>query len=219
MTDDLEIGAVLVRRYLRGRHVSWVQTARVVAQDDRGLFAWVAEGSGFATRIKSDGAAARAEAIDVFADATLRPGRWSGCDVLILMPAQADYSVWWFFVAGSFTGWYVNLEARGPLWTEGGVRGVDVVDHELDIVVDPQRAWAWKDEDDLRAVTGLPGYWDDAAASRIRATGLGVIAAIDNAAFPFDRTYTTFRPPADWVVARMPVFPGSDGEPIEPRRS
>ncbi|MFG3704156.1 DUF402 domain-containing protein [Micromonospora sp. NPDC047670] len=50
--------------------------------------------------------------------------------------------MWWFFRAGVFTGWYVNLEepcARRP-------DGVDTTDHVLDIVVTPQRQWKDTDE-------------------------------------------------------------------------
>jgi hypothetical protein len=50
---------------------------------------------------------------------------WQDCDILVLMPPAAAYSVWWFFEQGRFTGWYVNLEepcVRRP-------DGVDTNDH------------------------------------------------------------------------------------------
>jgi hypothetical protein len=70
---------------------------------------------------------------------------WRGPTVLKLRRTDAAYSVWKFFDGPVFRHWYVNFEE--PL-----VRcpdGVDVDDHQLDLVVEPDGARRWKDVEDL----------------------------------------------------------------------
>ena len=204
-------GQPLLRRYRRGRTTSWLQACRVVAADERGVFCWLPVGAGFGFRQRPDGSAVRAAPIADFATAALRTGEWQGRSALILMPPGRAHSVWWFFAGAGFSGWYVNLEARSCFWRHGQLYGVDVVDHELDIVVAPDRSWQWKDEDDLTAVTGLAGYWDARASAEIRAEGQRVLAGVEAARFPFDGSWCDFRPDPAWPRPRLPEpLPGFD---------
>jgi Protein of unknown function (DUF402) len=197
-------GETLLRRYRRGGSTSWLQACRVVAADTEGVFCWVPVGAGFAFRQRPDGSPVRAAPIADFASAQLRTGGWQGRSALILMPAGRAHSVWWFFAGGDFSGWYVNLEARSRFWHHDGWYGVDVIDHELDAVVAPDRSWQWKDEDDLAAVTGLDGYWDAEGSAEIRAEGLRVLAEVEAGRFPFDGRWCDFRPDPSWPVPRLP---------------
>jgi hypothetical protein len=200
-------GQPLLRRYRRGSSTSWLQACRVVAADPAGVFGWVPVGTGFAFRERLDGSPVRAAPIADFASAQLRTGGWQGRSALILMPAGRAHSVWWFFDGADFSGWYVNLEARSRFWHLGGsagLAGVDVVDHELDIVVAPDRSWQWKDEDDLAAVTGLAGYWDADRSAEIRAEGHRVLAEVQAARYPFDGSWCDFRPEPSWPLPRLP---------------
>jgi hypothetical protein len=197
-------GQPLVRRYLRGEHVSWAQACRVISADGDGVLAWLPEGAGFAHRVAAGGEPVRAAPIAEFGAAELVLGQWRSTSALILMPTGAAHSVWWIFVGGAFTGWYVNLEARSPVWSTPTGFGVDVVDHELDIVVAPDRRWQWKDEQDLATVTGLPGYWDEAGSERIRAEGIRVIRCVEAGTFPFDDTWCGFRPDGSWPLPILP---------------
>jgi hypothetical protein len=197
-------GEPLLRRYRRGASTSWLQACRVVAADPSGVFCWVPVGAGFALRQRPDGSAVRAAPIADFASAQLRTGGWRGRSALILMPAGRAHSVWWWFSGDTFSGWYVNLEARSRFWRSGALYGVDVIDHELDIVVAPDRSWQWKDEDDLAVVTGLDGYWDAAGSAEIRAEGDRVLAEVAAGRFPFDGSWCDFRPDPSWPVPRLP---------------
>lgn len=190
----------MLRRYLRGSHVSWVQSCRLVRADHTGELLWLPIGAGFAHRVRPDGSVVRAAPVAEFGSGELVRGSWRGADVLILMPTDAAHSIWWFFVDGVFDGWYVNLEQRSPLWVRDGRFGVDVIDHELDIVVRPDRSWLWKDEDDLVAVTGLPGYWDAEGAASIRIEGERVLAAVETGAFPFDGSWCDFEADPSWPL-------------------
>ena len=197
-------GQPLLRRYRRGPNTSWLQACRVVAADERGVFGWVPVGAGFGFRQRPDGSAVRAAPIADFASARLRTGSWEGRSALILMPPDRAHSVWWYFAGAEFSGWYVNLEARSRFWHVSGLSGVDLVDHELDIVVAPDRSWQWKDEDDLTAVTGLAGYWDAPASDEIRAEGRRVLAEVEAGRFPFDGSWCDFRPDPAWPLPRLP---------------
>ncbi|HEX8303984.1 MAG TPA: DUF402 domain-containing protein [Jatrophihabitans sp.] len=197
-------GQPLLRRYRRGVSTSWLQACRVVAADERGVFCWIPVGAGFAYRERPDGSPVRAAPIADFASAQLRLGGWQGRSALILMPPGRAHSVWWFFSEAGFSGWYVNLEARSRFWCHDGWYGVDVADHELDIVVAPDRSWQWKDEDDLVAVTGLLGYWDAHGSAEIRAEGRRVLADVEAARFPFDGSWCDFRPDPSWPTPRLP---------------
>jgi hypothetical protein len=202
--DSISPGRPLLRRYRRGENNSWLQACRVVASQASGLFLWLPVGAGFAFRQRSDGSALRAAPIAEFGEWPLRTASWQGRSALILMPAGRAHSVWWFFDGSRFSGWYVNLEDRSGFWLHDGLLGVDVSDHELDLVVSPQRSWQWKDEADLAAVTGQPGYWDESKSAEIRAEGLAVAAAIEAAEFPFDGSWCDFQPAPSWPVPALP---------------
>jgi hypothetical protein len=168
------------------------------------VFCWLPVGAGFASRQRADGSPVRAAPIADFAAARLRLGDWQGRSALIWMPPGRAHSVWWFFQGSEFESWYVNLEARSRFWRHGGEYGVDVIDHELDIVVAPDRSWEWKDEAELDFVTGLPGYWDATGSAGIRAEGRRVLAEVEAGRFPFDGSWCDFGPEPDWAVPRLP---------------
>lgn len=70
---------------------------------------------------------------------------WRGPTVLKLRRTDAAYSVWKFFDGPAFRHWYVNFEqpvVRRP-------DGVDVDDHQLDLVIGPDGSRHWKDVEDL----------------------------------------------------------------------
>jgi hypothetical protein len=194
-------GQTVVRRYFRGAHVSWAQATRVISDDEAGLVLWLPAGAGFAKRLNPDGTALRGASVAEFGAADLVTDSWQGVDVLMLLRPGAAHAVWWFFRDGAFDGWYVNLETpavRGPA-------RIDLVDHHLDVVVDPDRSWRWKDEDDFARCTDRPGFWTAAQARDIRAEGERVVKEIEAGAFPFDGTHCRFRPDPDWAAPRLPA--------------
>jgi hypothetical protein len=73
--------------------------------------------------------------------------------------------------AWSFVGWHVNLQA--PLRVHGTF--FDPTDWALEVVVDPDGTWAWKDEDDFAQAIEL-GVFDEAGAAAVRAEGERVVA-------------------------------------------
>jgi hypothetical protein len=197
-------GQPVVRRVLHpdGR-IATAHGGRVVADDDRGLLLWVGPGSAAVRRVDEHGAPTRhlPYVAELTATTLLQATTWGGSGDLILTPPGAGHSVWWRFTPdGGFGSWYVNLERPAQRWRGG----IDVLDHALDIVVQPSRSWAWKDEDDFADRTGSPLFWDEPQARQIRAEGQRVAALAESARFPFDGTWCGFRPDPAWPPSRLP---------------
>lgn len=197
------VGRLVLRRHLmRDNLLARVWAGRVAADDETGLWLWVATGSAFRDIGAADGRPFREVPFGEWGrtDKALRELTWNG-DMLMLHPRVGAYSVWFFFEpSGAFRSWYVNLERPVARWDNGDTAGIDTVDYDLDIVATPDRAWRWKDEDEFADHLAHPDvYWvDDAEA--VWAEGKRVAELIETGAFPFDGTRTTYRPDPSWPV-------------------
>jgi protein associated with RNAse G/E len=129
------------------------------------------------------------------------PGTWRNTSTLRVITESEWSSVWWFFTSdGEFLSWYVNLEI--PLGrTE---LGTDRIDGALDVQVDPDRRWRWKDEDEADAAVEA-GRLRREQLALLRAEGERLIALAEAGAFPFDGTWCDFRPDPDWPAPRLPA--------------
>ena len=94
----------------------------------------------------------------------------------------------------AFLGWYVNLQA--PLVVAADK--LDTTDWALDVWVEPNGEWQWKDEDDFARAQEL-GVLDAAAAAAVRAEGERVIAEQ-----PWPTGWEDWRPPDDWEPLPLP---------------
>jgi hypothetical protein len=201
--ERLQEGRIVLYRNFSAGRISSVRPCRVISDDERGLLLWLAQGSAVIGLQAVDGRGIRDMPFSewVTLDRHLVSGRWQGPGLLKFIPPAADHSVWFFRNAqGHFTNWYVNLEERAVRWDDGSVGGVDVTDQDLDIVAAPDRSWQWKDEDEFAERLALPDhYWvpDEAA---VWAEGRRVIKLIEAGEFPFDGTWTDFRPDPSWPV-------------------
>lgn len=207
-----EVGRVVVRRMYRGEHIIWAQACRVVHDDERGLLLWHPVGAGFALRRNPGGDRSPRDPVTVAAQ-PLTVETWRDHDVLILVPPDVPWSVWWFFRDGEFVHWYVNLERPSRRWERGPAAGIDSFDHALDVVAERDRSWWWKDADELAERIGLPGYWDAAAAAAIRADGERVVADLEAGQAPFDGRWCDFRPDPAWSLPELPAD-GWDTPPV-----
>ncbi len=201
---------VIYRNTQHGRVVN-VRPCRVVSDDERGLLLWLARGSAVAVEVADDGRGIRQMPFTEWAGRgrRMQHGVWQGPGILKFLPPDADHSVWFFRDDdGRFAGWYVNLEERAVRWDDGDLAGVDAVDQDLDVVIAPDRTWEWKDEDEFTERLAIPEhYWvpDEAA---VRAEGRRVVKLIEAGEFPFDGTWTDFRPDPGWPAPVRP--PGWD---------
>jgi|1186.fasta_scaffold88321_1 hypothetical protein len=125
--------------------------------------------------------------------------QWQGRGLLIVHREGNGYALWHFLDDdGSFAGWYVNLERP---WVRTG-RGFDTRDHTLDLWVEPDGEWRWKDEDELESAVAHHWY-SPAEADTIRAEGERVLAE-----WPFPTGWEDWREPDGWEPAKLP--PGWD---------
>jgi hypothetical protein len=203
-TMSFRIGQTIVHRDVhRDGRILAVVAARVVADDPDGVFTWIAEGSQVMWQTTLTGERTRKMGLEELAavPTMLTPHQWTDTDVLTFIPPGTSYSVMWFFDTDcDFRGWYVNLETPSRRWSDG----LDRWDLALDIWVAPDRAWVWKDEDEFLERTGHPDYWTEAEAASIRSVGEQVIALIEAGAFPFNGSWTDFKPELEWEPATLP---------------
>jgi hypothetical protein len=120
---------------------------------------------------------------------------WRGGGVLRFEQAGERHSIEVYWMEDwSFRGWYVNLQT--PVVMNG--RFVDTTDQALDIWVEPDGTWAWKDEDELEEAVAL-GIWTQEQAAEIRREGERVIAAR-----PWPTGWEDWRPPDAWGPLLLP---------------
>jgi hypothetical protein len=196
-------GQTIVRRSVwdNGR-ISAVESARVIHDDYRGLLCWTAAGSDAAVRTTLAGESIRKMPLAErkLIPTMLSPTTWRETSILTLSRGGAAHSVWWFFGPElEFLGWYVNLEKPFVRW----YGGTDTRDHALDVWVEPDRTWNWKDEDEFAERTGDEDFWTAEQAAAIRAEGEAAIALIEAGQYPFTGVHTDFRPDPAWEPARF----------------
>jgi predicted RNA-binding protein associated with RNAse of E/G family len=106
-------------------------------------------------------------------------------------------------VAGShwrFGGWYVNLQEpirRTPL-------GFDYMDHMLDIVIEPDLSWRWKDEHEIDEAVAN-GMVTRAWADEMRREGERVIERLEGHRPPFCDGWESWQPDPAWPIPELPA--------------
>jgi hypothetical protein len=122
---------------------------------------------------------------------------WARNHVLRLTPFGAAHSVdlYWAEHDWAFRGWYVNLQE--PLRRTS--IGFDTRDQALDIVVEPDGSWSWKDEDHLAQLV-RDGVWAAADAEAIRSEGERVLGDP-----PWPTGWEDWRPDPAWPLPSLPV--------------
>lgn len=199
-------GRIVVHRHFQGPRLGLLKTARVLADDERGLLLWVALGSPMLDRRAVDGRGLRAMPFRewIKTETKLWDVTWRGPGILKYLPPGRDHSVWLFRDgAGRFTGYYVNLEESGVRWDDGHIAGVDIVDQDLDIWVPPDGMWTWKDVDEFNERLAFRKHYWVKDGNAVRAEGLRITEAIEDGVFPFDGTLLAELPDPEWVVPQQ----------------
>ncbi|WP_190012967.1 cytidylyl-2-hydroxypropylphosphonate hydrolase [Streptomyces lucensis] len=197
-------GAQILWRYREnaGEQVHIARPVTVVRDDAELLAVWMAPGTECVRPVLADGRPVHVEPLETrYTKArTVQRDRWFGTGVLKLAQPGRPWSVWLFWEPGwRFKNWYVNLEQPLARWAGG----VDSVDHFLDITVDPDRTWQWRDEDEF-AQAQRDGLMDGATAERVRAAGREAVAVIEGWGQPFSDGWPHWRPDPSWTVPSLP---------------
>jgi uncharacterized protein len=115
----------------------------------------------------------------------LRLIRWDSAHCIELL---WDPETW------NFKGWYVNIQEpvrRSQL-------GFDTDDLVLDVWVEDDGTWRWKDEDELEEAVRL-GRFNRTQAAAIRAEGERVVAEQ-----PWPTGWEDWRPDPEWPLPQLP---------------
>lgn len=121
-------------------------------------------------------------------------------DTLVLLRSDDWHAVWVSWLpSGEHWGWYVNLQ-RPFRRTEIGFETMDLV---LDVIIDPDRSWRWKDEDELETWVRR-GVVEPELAERIRAEGLEVVGRAERDEPPFSEPWPEWRPDPAWGLPELP---------------
>lgn len=116
-----------------------------------------------------------------------RPDRWS------------TVNLGWDPTTGDFRGWYVNFELPMQL-TPSGIASMDLV---VDIWVNPDRTWQWKDRDDFQQLLN-DGTLDRSVAGHVEAEAVDLLRELKNVSGPFAQHWLDFRPAPDWSMPKLP---------------
>jgi hypothetical protein len=203
-TSRWQPGDRILLRYVRNGQVSFAYPATVVADDESGVMLFLQAGSPMKRRVQPDGTpiprdmpyAERAAIPDAVGDTT-----WRENNALVILRENVahDIRLFWRASDGTFRGWYVNPidpPRRTPI-------GFDTADHILDLVVHPDRTWAWKDERDFADAVAW-GRFTAAEAEAVRAEAARLIPDIEAGRWPFDGSLVAWRPDPGWPIPAMP---------------
>jgi uncharacterized protein len=119
---------------------------------------------------------------------------WTGDGVLILGRPGHAHSIWLFWENWRFIGWYVQLEDP---WRPSRL-GFDTKDHTLDIWIDSDGSWRWKDDHELEVAVEV-GFFTSEQAAAFRAEGERVIAE-----WPFPTGWEDWRADPSWPIPSLP---------------
>ena len=116
----------------------------------------------------------------------LRPGDW--------------HALWVSWVGGDHVGWYVNLQR--PL--RRTALGFEAMDMMLDVVVEPDLTWRWKDEDEFADLLDR-GLIDRATSDRVRREGEAVVDLVERRAAPFSEPWPGVAPRPGLAAPELPA--------------
>jgi predicted RNA-binding protein associated with RNAse of E/G family len=123
---------------------------------------------------------------------------WHTRRMLRLSPLDAAHAIdlHWDHATGAFLGWYVNLQE--PL--RPSPIGYDTFDQMLDIWIEPDGSWRWKDWDELIEAERV-GIFTHAQAEAIRSEGQRVIDSLDTL---LPTGWEAWQPDPDWPPPTLP---------------
>ena len=126
---------------------------------------------------------------------------WHTNRLLVLMEPQKYYATIYFWQENTdqFLCYYINFQL--PFWRSEC--GFDTLDLELDIVINPERKWHWKDEEDYQKGIDsgiLLKQWTDG----IEIAKPNVLERIKKQKYPIDGKWLNWHPDPNWSAPKLP---------------
>lgn len=189
----MEIGDPVLLRSIYGGRVRFAMPHRFAGMWDERYALYCQPGNA------SRGIMRRADGTyldDWAGDKAPEDGTWQRGPVLRFMRPGERHAIEVLWSTGwEQRGWYLNLQA--PLVVHGTF--FDTSDLVLDVRVQPDGTWEWKDEDELVEAIAL-GMLDEAEVGALRAEAEQVIAAR-----PWPTGWEDWRPPPGWAPLPIPA--------------
>ncbi|GAB3930091.1 hypothetical protein GCM10011575_28790 [Microlunatus endophyticus] len=101
---------------------------------------------------------------------------------------------------GHFLGWYVDFQIPVQPTPEGLV----TKDLVLDLWINPDHSWNWKDEADYETAISQ-GLVDASTRPHLQREAERVLAELGRSKAPFTEEFASFRPNPEWPVPALPV--------------
>ena len=196
---------IAIQEQWRGR--LWAARPATVVRDEGDLLVlWCPEGTRWknaATPPHRTGPAGRTDWYSDLltrADWILVDDVWRTSTLWLLR--ESEWFAIWLSVLGGTDGWqwYVNLQ-EPFVRTPSGIQATDLM---LDVVVDQDRTWRWKDEPDFEALL-THGLIDAGTAEQVRRDAGRAIERIERGDWPFDGSWLDWRPDSAWVRPELPA--------------
>jgi hypothetical protein len=188
-------------RWVSGTQVTGANPCEVVSQDERRVALFQRAGSVWQRATGDRGGPRGRNMLPGGWDGGHEPREWTGEGVLRLHEFGTPWSVWrWIGSDGEWLPqFYVNLEDP---WRRSAI-GFDTGDWILDVVVDAELRWHYKDEDELEWASET-GIVSDEWVARVRSAGRAVERVIEARGWPFDADWDQWKPSQG---GPMPVLP------------
>lgn len=132
---------------------------------------------------------------------TLREFAWETNRILMFLEPDKFYAnyLFWNQTSGQFTCYYVNFQ----LPYQRSRCGFDTLDLDLDIVIDPQYNWEWKNEAEYQVgiqAGGIRAEW----VQEIEKSKKEVSDRINQRSHPFDGSWIDWQPSPTWRPPKLP---------------
>lgn len=184
------------------RYGRYIETARVIRDDERGLVVWIASGSARLESVPADGRGTRDVPLEERFSVpwVTRESTWRGQGIVRVAPTGKPWSVWFFRNPdGTPAGAYVNIELP-HLRVAGQLPGVFTRDLVLDLMIDFEHQGSediWlKDADELDAAV-VQGRFTSEQADAVRAlTEHACREFVDHGSWPLDEGWDRWMPDA-----------------------
>jgi protein associated with RNAse G/E len=127
---------------------------------------------------------------------------WHTNRLLVLLKPQEYYATMHFWQENTeqFLCYYINFQ----LPFSRSECGFDSLDLELDIVIDPEHRWCWKDEEDYQH--GIDsGIILKEWAAEIELSKPHIFEKMEKQIYPLDGKWLDWKPDSNWTAPKLPA--------------
>jgi protein associated with RNAse G/E len=126
---------------------------------------------------------------------------WRTNRLLILLEPDTYYSTMYFWRADSndFLLYYINFQ----LPFQRSHCGIDTLDLDLDLIINPDLSFRWKDEDDYQKAIDhevIMPEWTQA----IEIAKKEIFNKLEKRQYPYDGSWLNWMPDPDWLPPKLP---------------